>query len=139
MKKALLFIIITLWSIIGYSQVYKFRAFRVAMFPTDEDVKSNNPTTWDSVNLLIVINMDKNKVHIYAEKETDVDIVRLINTFPDKDNKEITWIFEQGVDQDGKDCKIITRLMPPQPSGYTAVLFLEYPIATYGFKLKKNE
>lgn len=139
MKKAFISILILLLNIVSYAQIYKYRAFQSAMVPTDEEVRKNTSTTWDSTNILIVINRDKYKVHIYAEKETDVDIVRLIETYPDKKEKEATWIIEQGVDQEGRDCKIITKQIAAQSSAYTAVLFLEYSVATYIFKLKKND
>ncbi len=122
----------------GQAKVHKFRAYLVALEPPQDDIQKNTPTKWDSSNILVVFNYGKDKIHIYAEKEADFDLVRTISKdyYGNGLAKTNMW---QAVDQDGEECKVFFEWLPVPFSYQVANLSVIYSSGTLTYKLKRND
>lgn len=115
------------------AQVEKFKIFETASYhPSDAKL----PTVWDDVSILMVLNLDKMKLHIYAKVETDIDIIEAKNNDKDKDGN--AWIKYRCIDQEGLRCDIEWEVFRDQDSDHKYTMFLEYKNIWYVFRLKDD-
>ena len=96
--------LLCLFSYICHSQVYRLRAFstHVAILNDNGD-EISKPDLWVESETVVVINMDKYKIHTYGQKETDIDLTDKIETRDEKDKISFDYT---GVDEDGEKCRI---------------------------------
>lgn len=99
MKPLLIFLFIPL---LGTSQVYKFKAYatKVATFNGKEYV--NNEVS--KVNILVVVNLDKQKIKTFGKSEGDYDLIKLQEQETQDDGSVMTTY--EAVDNDGTKCLI---------------------------------
>lgn len=94
MKKFLLIIVMSFFTIISFGQVYKYRTI---------DTQVGNSGFVDQ-DIVITWNVDQERVHIYANNETDLSLISLKKKFQTKEGLES--IFD-AVDDNGRRCELI--------------------------------
>jgi hypothetical protein len=137
MKKISLLLIAIVITISGFSQektapipiqIHKYRAYQT---------KEGDNGTWEPRNILVVINPEKEKIHIYGQTETDISI---INKESESQRDDGVATFFRGVDQDGQDCEIMIKMFKEDgtPGENVALLIVIYKEARLFFSLKKD-
>ena len=111
------------------AQVRKYRAFQTKYYRIGD---SAHP--WSDVNILVVINVDKNSIQIYSATEQNIDIIKTTqDTYKEKDH----WLAFEAVDGDGTKCEIDYDIFKtPDPDGWMMNLILDYG-NKYGFIIYK--
>jgi hypothetical protein len=132
--KYILIGLLCLYGFASYSQVYKFRAFQTAMSGSD---KSNSTLKWNEVNLLVVINLNKDKIQIYAKNAVDIDLLEGSKGWFDADSN--AWAQYSGVDESGQKCSIQWEVYKDQTGRHTSTLILTYSDGELVYRLKKPE
>lgn len=115
-------------------QVYKFRAFQTTLL---DDANQSKEISWHDVDILVVINLDKNKVHIYAENEQDLDLLGITDNY--KDNDKNDWLIYKAVDKSGIECKVKVEIFADNSGKHIATLFIRYGDGDLVYRLKKND
>lgn len=118
---------------LGYSQVYKFKAFQTAIAGPNQ----NDEIKWNSSDILTVINLDKSKVNIYAKETVDMDLISDGRTR--KDDEKNLYIDYDAVDQKGVKCTIEIVIFDDQIGRHKATLIIEYEDAHIIYRLKNTD
>ena len=116
-----------------FSQVEKFKVFQDKSF---NPVSAESSVSWSEVDILMVLNLDKKKLHVYANAETDIDIIEFLPTTTDNDGN--TWIKYKGIDQDGLRCSIEWEVFKDQSGMHKFTVFLEYSNIYFIYRLKED-
>ena len=132
--KYLLAILLSLFYCAGYSQVYKFRAFQTAMTESD---KFNAILKWNDANLLVVINLDKDKIQIYAKNTVDIDLLGGSKGWLDADSN--AWAQYDGIDESGQKCLVQWEVYKDQTGRHNSTLIITYGDGDLIYRLKKPE
>ena len=122
--KQILFILLLL-PVLGNSQVQKYRAYETKV--GDEN--------WTEQNILVVIDADRSKIHIYAKLESDLSIIATGNTEILDDGKALKM---DCVDQDGKRCTVGMKWFKDQTVENIGNLWIEYNNVTIMYRLKNE-
>lgn len=133
MKTIFLPIFITLFSLSGYTQVYKFKTIEACYQPAG---KTDSKTEWNKAEILVVVNYDDDKIRIYSEEQQDFDIVKYYKKEIDENGDK--WFKYQVVDQKGKNCKIRLLIFKDTEHLHIASLMLEYSDCFFAYRLKSN-
>lgn len=133
MKQILIVLLLSLTSfqLVNESNVHKYRAFKYKLFCLDHE-----PYESEDINILVVINFDKMKVHTYGKREMDIDLIQQKNLFYDKN--ENMHVIYQAVDNDGVNCNLEIILFKNQNEGHLATLTIEYNGCSLVYRLKSN-
>jgi len=118
-------------------QVYKYKAFQFTMEVYDQNGKDTYPNKWDSTDILVVINSDKNKLKIYSKQEQDIDMVSLISN--NKDENENTLLVYKCVDDDGKDCRVKIYLFKDQTQLHKETITVQYSDMAFIYRLRNDD
>jgi hypothetical protein len=124
-------------SLSSSGQVYKYKAFQFTMAVYDQNGKDTYPNKWDSTDILVVINSDKNKIKIYSKQEQDIDMVSLLST--KKDNDDNTVLVYKCVDGDGKDCRAIFNIFKDQGQIHKETLTIQYSDMAFIYRLRNDD
>jgi hypothetical protein len=130
------YILVTLLCVcnyIGYSQVYKFRAFQTAII----DINNNDTLKWNDADILVVINLDKSKIQIYAKHPVDIDIISAGKGSKDDDGN--AWGTYDAVDEEGAKCLVQWEVFKDQSGRHNSTLFIIYKDGRLIYRLKKPE
>lgn len=134
MKKIIFLSVLLLLSSPINAKVFKFKAFSTAVFFTD----GHEPIKNEDVNILVVLDMDKLKLNIYAEKEGNIDIIEVQSAFVDNDN--IDHFKFKGVDNDGYKCDVELLLFINRTTDQLGSLVVVFNNGTKCcYRLKSNE
>lgn len=79
---------------------------------------------WGECKQLVVINMDKLKIQVYGETETDIDLAN--RTDPQQDSVKYIFGFT-GVDQSGEKCNVKVLVFKADGQKHVANLIILYP------------
>lgn len=114
----LLLSILLFMSFNGYTQdkIYTYRAFNTALFNSKGDKLSE----FTDLNILVIINSEKDKIDIYAKMEIHINIIKWLETRK-KDNGDLIFPI-QGVDEEGERCNIELTLRADRNKDYYACL-----------------
>ncbi len=108
MRKFLLLFAMLLSLSVVYADVYKFQSTSLAYKYLDTDGYWTDWSSWESTSVLIVINLDKDRINIYSKTPQEYDIYDYEDRTYDKDGGE-TLKF-QCVDADGLRCGVRLRV-----------------------------
>jgi allantoicase len=133
MKTMFLPILIILFSLPGYAQVYKFKTIETCYQPVG---KPENKTDWSKADILVVVNYDDDKIRIYSEEQQDFDIVKYYKKETDENGDK--WFRYQVVDHKGKNCHIRLLIFKDTEQIHVASLMLEYSDYIFVYRLKSN-
>lgn len=117
------------------AQVYKFKAFQT-YFRTDLNHQIEE-SDWNNVDILVIINLDKKKIHIYAKKEVDLDIVSY-SDIQTEDNGDKSFTMK-AVDEDGTEMSVYHRFFSDQTNKHIASMVLIYKAYSITYRLKRDE
>lgn len=131
--KYILIWLLCICSCFGHSQVYKFRAFQTAII----DNSNNDKLKWNEEDLLVVINLEKSKVQIYAKHTVDIDLIS--NGEESKDDDGNIWGKYDAIDGDGVKCLIKWEVFKDQKGRHNSTLFIIYKDGRLIYRLKKPE
>jgi hypothetical protein len=108
------------------AQSYRLKSYesRIDLYK-DDGTYDTATDTWANSDLIITLDMDNNKFHIYGRKETDVDIIRYHT--PMKQSNGDCYMLMDGVDQDGKECGIKSIIYQNSNSKHVGTFILLYP------------
>ncbi len=112
--------------------VLKFKCFQTAANEpgSDEDIK------WKDRDILLVLDVQKSKIHIYSQEDQDIDIIIQNENFTNSDGDNI--LKYTGVDQNGKKCNIVLKIFKDQSTRHTATLIIEYSDIHFLYRLEKD-
>jgi hypothetical protein len=127
---------LVLSSFTGQSQVYKFRAFQSYFRPSDQ-TRPTSEDDWNKVDILVVLNFDKNKVTTFGNKEGDYDFISQNETYRNSNNDKV--LSYQTIDGEGEKCTIEITIFNDQSGIHVATLSCIYPFGSINFRLKKIE
>lgn len=106
MKRFLLTLILAVTVCLGFAETYKYRATSVSL-KTYEYGRWSKWSDWEDVNILVVINGDKDVITIYSKSTQEYDIVEYLGEEDDNDGgTQIKWLC---VNEDGSRCHIRIR------------------------------
>ena len=128
--------IISLYSHVAYSQVYKFRSFETYYATSIERTQKADAWQWNKVDILVVINYNKHKVDTYGEEETHYDLVKLEDTFTTEEGDNVDKYI--GIDQNGEKCTVNIIVFKDQTGTHCATVSIDYIPGTLYFRLKKE-
>jgi hypothetical protein len=132
--KTLILAIFCLANSLCYSQIYKFRAFQTAMIESDNP---NSVLKWNDVNILTVINLNKDKIQIYAKSSVDIDLLSGSKAWLDENGN--AWAQYNGIDESGQKCLIQWEVFKDQEGRHTSNLIIIYSDGHLIYRLKKPE
>lgn len=139
-KKYMKFIVITLMLLCfyrgTYSQVQKFKAFEA----TKCIYGVPNPKgtlKWIKASMLVVFNLDKEKVLVYSEEPQEYDIVEY--TSSEKDKLGNTEIVCKGVNKEGIVAELsLTLLKHTSEQLHVATLIVRFEDMFFAYRLKSS-
>jgi hypothetical protein len=70
-------------------QVYKFKAFQTSIYKTL--LKRADEISWDNTDILVVINIEKNKIKIFAKKNVNLDTIQTYKAQVDDNGNDQLW------------------------------------------------
>ena len=76
MKRLLLLLIVSVFSVTTFSQVYKLDAYELSSRYLQDNGYWSNWENWKSCSVLVVINANTERVNIYSAKPQEYDIYR---------------------------------------------------------------
>lgn len=134
MKKALLFLLVLLISIIIFKNsnsqdAYKFRAKYVSFMQKNSYSNWGNWSDWEQTNVLIVINLEDERVTIFAKETHYLDIYK---SDTDESGGKSTLYF-WAVDEDGINCRI--RFIYYEDEDYRQ-LYIDYSDLIVAYSIK---
>lgn len=118
------------------AQVYKFRAFQTHVTEPSDGGKRGNEISWDSTNILVVINLAKQKIKTYGQAEGDYSILESKSV---RQADGYDWLIYSVVDEDGEKCTAKLLLFPRTDDMHVANLVVVYPKNEIIFRLRKDE
>jgi hypothetical protein len=118
-------------------QVYKYKAFQFTMEVYDANGNDTYPNKWDSTDILVVVNSDKNKIKIYSKQEQDIDMVSLVST--KKDDDDNTFLVYKCVDGEGKDCRVKFYIYKDQTQVHKETLTVQYSDMAFIYRLRDDD
>lgn len=94
-KLYLLVLLFTLCSTIGSAQVYRLRAFQGYYC---ERSNYGSPIEWQSINILAVVDFNKNKLQIYSQEYQDYDFIEVSHKweYPESTVYDVAVVNQQG-------------------------------------------
>ena len=129
--------IISLYSTLSYSQVYKLKAIDSRLEEYDDKGKDTSTRDWVESGILVVVDLTKDKVKTYGEQEGDFDLIKLKNRYTDIQGNE-SAIFS-AIDRDGKKCEIeLIAFKDKEAVNYLNLVF-KYPKTSLILRLKKDD
>lgn len=106
MKRLLLSILLGFSAIITFAQTYKYRATELSL-KTYEYGRWSKWSDWEDVNILVVINTDKDVINIYSKTTQEYDIVEYLGEEKDGDGgSQVKFLC---VNADGSRCHVRIR------------------------------
>ena len=133
MKKLLLGLILMTAVFAASAQVEKYKSFQTKSYNPETE---SSPAEWKDAVILIVKNLEKKKIHIYAKNETDVDILETVKTWNDDEGN--SWVKYSGIDESGIKCEIQWEVFKDQTGRHTATMFLEYKNLKCIYRMQAN-
>ncbi len=115
--------------------IYKYRAFESLFYDPQSHVNLNS-ATWNKTNILVTVDLNKQRITVYAAAEQEID---LIGNLPDKTSDDASWIRKVGVDQDGVKCNVEVQFFKNIVDEHICTLYLEYKDFHYLYRLKSND
>lgn len=134
--KYLLMGLLSLYSLCGYTQVFKYKAFET-YHRNNGDYKDVSEKEWINTNFLVVLNFDKDKINTYGQTKGDFDIIKYIGNDLD-DSGNIVWKLDL-LDKQGEKCTAEVTFFKHSPSFHVGTMTLYYPYEQIFFRLKKDE
>ena len=116
------------------NQVYKFKAFQTSFY--NNSSSSSNDISWNNTDILVVINLDKNKIQIYAKKTVDLD---LLESSSNEDADGNTILSYSAIDEDGIKCRVNVRIFKDQSGKHKATLIIKYSDISVAYRLMSDE
>ncbi len=132
MKKLLLLLLITICHLSTNAKTFKFKAFSTAVFSTGHSTMTNENT-----NILVTLDLDKLKLVIYTVPESNIDIVKMEESY--KDGVNTTHLKFTGVDEDGTKCNVELLLYGNSTTDDIGTLVVGYNNMNCCYRLKKDE
>jgi hypothetical protein len=119
------------------SSIYKFKAFETTSYTKAE--KTNDDLEWSKTDILVVVNLEKDKVFTYGKREKNIDLIKDKGSYTDENGDY--WINYTGVDEDGDKCGVSLKIFKKSESynSHIATLFIEYADFKLVFRLKKDD
>jgi len=106
MKRFFLTLFFAVAVCLSFAQTYKYKATEVAL-KTYENGRWSKWSDWEDVNILVVINSDKDVITIYSNQTQEYDIVEYLSEEEDSDGgTQVKWLC---VNEDGSRCHIRIR------------------------------
>lgn len=137
--KYILLLLLCLSNYCGYSQVFRLRAFSSHLALLDEKGDEiSNKDLWAQSTDFVVINMDKQKVQVYGNKDIDIDLMS--RDIPRKDSDKISFDFT-GVDKNGDKCSVTVIVYTGIPETHVATLVISYAAVKLAmiYRLKRSD
>lgn len=94
-------------SVLCYGQTYKYKATDLAI-KTYEYGRWSDWSDWERVDILVVINMDKDVITIYSKSTQEYDIIEYLGEENDRDGgSSVKFLC---VNEDGSRCHVRIRM-----------------------------
>lgn len=135
--KQLLLLFVALQAIAAHSQsddVKKYRAFQVYYYDNDEKPSYEEDIKWEEVNILVVVNSEKDNIRVFAKKEQQFDIIAKGKTTVDVDGDK-TYKYS-AVNSDGIKCTLEFVVFKSPETEHKATLIVRYKDYTFAYRLK---
>jgi hypothetical protein len=123
-------------TLIGYSQVHKFKAFESCLDESGGESKIAD-SKWKKVDILVVVNLTTKKVKIYGNKQGDYDITMVNDPIKNKNDDEV--LVFHAVDGDGDECDILITVFKEHDADHYATMRIKYSIGDMVFRLKSDD
>ena len=125
MKKISLLLLAVIITTASYSQVVKYKTIETKV----------NEAPWTAQAILVVVDIDRLKIHIYAQTESDIDVLELTRQIDDESG---TMYYFKAVDQNGIRCDITMKAFFDKSLEHVATIILTYSNAKIAYRLKKD-
>jgi len=136
MKRNVLVFAFLILSGLSYSQSVKYKAFQSLITYKDNDGYYTKHLGWVDCDIVLTIDLNKRKIHVYNGLDADYDIITFIGG-EYKDEEGDSWVRMKCVDKDGKMCYIRQVYRTPAGSDITEDrIFVDYGQVTFGYRLK---
>jgi hypothetical protein len=120
------------------NQVIRYRAFQTYGYYEGQN-KPADQILWQDVNILVVFDFNRRKMHTYGEKEMDFDIYdSKVELMPSDSTKSYRYYV---VNQDGEECQIGLFLFNNPEDLHIGSVAIVLPAEKYSiiFKVKNDE
>lgn len=133
MKKISLLLMSVIVVVLCYSQDASYKAHKYRAYKT----KSGDNGSWEPKNILVVINPEKEKIHIFGQQETDLSILYKEEAIQKTDGMAT---FFRAVDQDGESLDVMIKMFTSDgtPDENVALLVLVYKEGSLFLSLKND-
>lgn len=123
-------------SVVGQSGSARLKSVQMRVVVNDSHGAFVEVLDWQATEVVIVIDLNKEKVKIYSRSPQDFDIVKYVGDETGPYGEK--WIRYKCVDKDGKQCTIrlmvYTKAYKTQTGAlYTSNLFIDYFDVTYQY------
>ena len=129
MKRLILLICMLATIAIVQAEVLKLQATSYAYKYQNDYGYWTDWTDWEYSSVLIVINIDKNRINIYSNTPQEYDIYHVDDSYYDKDGGEIMTL--KCIDADGVQCDVRIRI---ERSG-NRQLYIDYSNAMWVYNI----
>lgn len=114
-----------------YSQVFKYKAKQFG-FISILDWNTGDSILWQPCDVLIVVNIDKNKVNVFSEKERNFDII----SSEGKKREYKCWSYEyKAVDIDGEKVGLSIAIWDKDGNKHDATLIVNTGKISYAYNM----
>ena len=133
MKNVILLIALCLIGLKASSQIYKYRCYKDKWI--DYNAADDKQMKWQEVNILVVFNLDKLKIRIFAQSEKNLDIIKAYQPFVNSNGDKQTNF--ECVDESGVKCtgNLITY-ETTRDDYHIATIALNYADGCFLYRLK---
>lgn len=131
MKKKLLIILMAILPIFAYADIQKMTATSVAS-KSYTNGRWSEWSDWEDVNILVVINFDKERITIYSQRTQEFDIIQYYEEESDGEGGKVHEMV--CVDEDGLRCHVRIRF----PKTNIPQIYIDYKDFMYVYNLEQR-
>lgn len=118
-----------------YSQVHKFRIFQSSAREPNK-VIPDKEIKWNEVDLLLVVNLDRQKIQVYSSVEQEYDIIK--KDSEDLNEEKTFFTTYSVVDKDGNKCELKLVVFDKSTDKHIGTLAVKYTNVELVYRFKKT-
>lgn len=135
MKKLFIFLCLLFISEVVSAQVYKLRSTSLSIRYKEGSISKTKWSEPEEASVLIVLNVDKDRVNIYSKEPQEYDIIKAYDKTTDSDGDDIYRFV--CIDQDGVKCTM--RFVRLNSRNGRLQLYIDYSNISWLYNVRVNE
>lgn len=136
--KLILCVVLCIYSVTSYSQVYKFSSFATSQTIRNDNGKITHQAINRETKIPIILDYDSNRLKTFGELPLNINFFKVMSSYEDKDGNAIQKI--AGRDRNGNKCAVVIIIYKhPLTSGGVAMIDISYPNMDLAYEVKKQE